>query len=108
MLRSAVFGGRPNRLRCGRWGEITSHSASVTSLEYRKPFRSYCGRVISVHMWCLADCWTQPLKHNSLKSLSSFRSASETRGFRFEGRRDLQGVRRKIVEASSLALADIK
>jgi hypothetical protein len=34
--------------------------------------RSYFGRVISVHMLCLADCSTQPLNHNMLKSLNSF------------------------------------
>src|SRR5260370_27920149 len=72
VLCSAVFGGRPNRLRGGRWGEITNPSASVTLLEYRNPFRSYWGRVASVHMLCLADCLTPPLKHNSPKSLHSF------------------------------------
>jgi hypothetical protein len=36
------------------------------------------------------------------------RGLAEIRGFRFEGRRDLRGVRRRIVEASNLALADIK
>ena len=46
--RRRVFGG-------GIEGAIRSHSASLKSLAWRRLARSYCGRVISVHMLCLAD-----------------------------------------------------
>ena len=39
---------------------------------YRRPARSYFGRVISVHMLCSMDCLTQSRWHNQLKSLNSF------------------------------------
>src|SRR3984893_8513177 len=70
--RQLVSRGRPNALRAGMEGSITAHSASVRSLAYRCPARSYFGRVISVHMLYLGDCSTQPLCYNHLKSLNSF------------------------------------
>src|ERR1700730_18388160 len=70
--RKLVSRGRPNALRAGMEGSITAHSASVRSLAYRCPARSYFGRVISVHMLYLGDCSTQPLCYNHLKSLNSF------------------------------------
>src|ERR1700730_18466797 len=70
--RKLVSRGRPNALRAGMEGSITAHSASVRSLAYRCPARSYFGRVISVHMLYLDDCSTQPLCYNHLKSLNSF------------------------------------
>src|SRR5258707_5046698 len=39
-------------------GAITAHLASVRSLAYRCPSRSYFRRVISVHILCLDDCFT--------------------------------------------------
>src|ERR1700730_16996783 len=70
--RKLVSRGRPNALRAGMEGSITAHSASVRSLAYRCPARSYFGRVISVHMLYLGDCSTQLLCYNHLKSLNSF------------------------------------
>src|SRR3984893_12407607 len=70
--RKLVSRGRPNALRAGMEGSITAHSASVRSLAYRCPARSYFGRVISVQMLYLGDCSTQPLCYNHLKSLNSF------------------------------------
>jgi hypothetical protein len=84
---SALRGGQPDDLIASGAGceGISLRGASMRrkigpnrpgirgiSVEYRNPFRSYCGRVVSVHMLCLADCWTQSLKHNYLKSLNSF------------------------------------
>src|SRR6202011_6221410 len=45
-------------LAAGICGSISAHSASVTSLAYRCPSRSYFRRVISVHILCLDDCFT--------------------------------------------------
>src|ERR1700737_1267666 len=70
--RKLVSRGPPNALRAGMEGSITAHSASVRSLAYRCPARSYFGRVISVHMLYLGDCSTHPLCYNHLKSLNSF------------------------------------
>src|SRR6266404_5902283 len=70
--RKLVSRGRPNALRAGIEGSITAHSASVRSLAYRCPARSYFERVISVHMLYLGDCAIQPLCYNQLRSLNSF------------------------------------
>src|SRR6266850_3290509 len=70
--RNSISRGRPKGLAAGICGSIRAHSASVTSLAYRCPSRSYFGRVISVHIVCLDDFLTQPSYHNRLKSLISF------------------------------------
>src|SRR3546814_12619386 len=44
-------------LRRGSNGAIWHHSSSVASLAYRRPLRSYLGRVISVHILCLLICF---------------------------------------------------
>src|SRR6266850_6115391 len=70
--RNSISRGRPKGLAAGICGSIRAHSASVTSLAYRCPSRSYFRRVVSVHILCLDDCLTQPSYHNRLKSLISF------------------------------------
>jgi hypothetical protein len=42
--------GRPVLLAAGRWGSITCHSSSVTSVWYRFVLRIRCLRVLGVHM----------------------------------------------------------
>src|SRR6266550_4695850 len=55
--RNSVSRGRPKGLVAGIWGSISAHSASVTSLAYPCPPRSYFRRVISVHILCLDNCF---------------------------------------------------
>src|SRR3546814_3567686 len=51
--RKSVVRGRPPDFAGGSNGAIWHHSSSVASLAYRRPLRSYLGRVISVHILCL-------------------------------------------------------
>src|SRR5262249_35204603 len=64
----------------GICGSISAHSASVRSLAYRCPSRSYFGRVISVHILCLDDCLSQTSCHSRLKSLNPFSVSLLDRG----------------------------
>src|SRR4029077_13701960 len=85
-MRVSVFGGRPKRLRCGNRGSIIAHSASLRSLEYPNPLRSYFERVILVHMLYLVDCLAQPSNHNTLKSRNSFSARHSAAAERAGGR----------------------
>src|SRR3546814_3745806 len=55
--RKSVVRGRPPDFAGGSNGAIWHHSSSVASLAYRRPLRSYLGRVISVHILCLLICF---------------------------------------------------
>ena len=69
--RSSISRGRPKGLAAGICGSISAHSASVTSLAYSCPSRSYFRRVISVHILCLDDCLLQPSCYDKKWYLSS-------------------------------------
>ena len=68
--RSSVVRDRPGSFRGRMCGSSDTHSASLKSLAQRSPSRSYCRRVISVHMLRLADWGIRLAIHNALKSLN--------------------------------------
>src|SRR5450830_884376 len=70
--------GRPVFFAAGRWGAITHHSLSVTSVWYRFVSRICCFRVVGVHMVSpgLVSA-TPPWNHADSSHSTSFETASE-------------------------------
>src|SRR5271157_5448993 len=72
IVRRDHFAGRPRPDLAGSWGSITAHSASVKSLEYRRPLRACFVRVVSVHMCHSVDASQHRLNHKPLISPNFF------------------------------------
>src|SRR6185295_16281555 len=66
--------GRPVLFAEGRWGMITSHSSSVTSVWYRLVSRICCFRVVGVHMATPRLVSATPWNHIRLQPLNPFRN----------------------------------
>src|ERR1035437_8933818 len=69
--------GRPVFFAAGRWGAITHHSLSVTSVWYRFVSRTCCIRVVGVHMGSRGLVSAPPWNHADASHSTSFETASE-------------------------------
>src|SRR5664279_6544685 len=69
--------GRPVLFAAGRWGSITHHSLSVTSVWYRFVSRICCIRVVGVHMGSPGLVSATPWNHADASHSTSFETASE-------------------------------
>src|SRR5665647_2133829 len=68
--------GRPVFFAAGRWGAITHHSLSVTSVWYRFVSRICCIRVVGVHMGSPGLVSATPWNHADASHSTSFETAS--------------------------------
>src|SRR5450631_810237 len=68
--------GRPVLFAAGRWGSITRHSLSVTSVWYRFVSRICCIRVVGVHMVSPGLLSATPWNHADPSHSTSFETAS--------------------------------
>src|SRR5674476_187929 len=66
--------GRPVFFAAGRWGAITHHSLSVTSVWYRFASRICCIRVVGVHMGSPGLVSATPLESRRCQPLNLFRN----------------------------------
>src|SRR5450830_523594 len=66
--------GRPVLFAAGRWGSITRHSLSVTSVWYRFVSRICCFRVVGVHMVSSGLVSATPLESRRFQPLNLFRN----------------------------------
>src|SRR5674476_239750 len=66
--------GRPVFFAAGRWGAITHHSLSVTSVWYRFASRVCCIRVVGVHMGSPGLVSATPLESRRCQPLNLFRN----------------------------------
>src|SRR5450830_2109697 len=69
--------GRPVFFAAGRWGAITHHSLSVTSVWYRFVSRICCIRVVGVHMGSPGLVSATPWNHADASHSTSFETASK-------------------------------
>src|SRR5450830_863098 len=69
--------GRPVFFAAGRWGAITHHSLSVTSVWYRFVSRICCIRVVGVHMVSPGLVSATPWNHADASHSTSFETASK-------------------------------
>src|ERR1019366_6813430 len=69
--------GRPVLFAAGRWGSITRHSLSVTSVWYRFVSRICCIRVVWVHMVSPGLDSATPWNHAHPSHSTAFETASE-------------------------------
>src|ERR1700693_6054173 len=69
--------GRPVLFAAGRWGSITRHSLSVTSVWYRFVSRICCFRVVGVHMVSPGLVSATPWNHADSSHSTSFETASQ-------------------------------
>src|SRR5450631_2289867 len=69
--------GRPVLFAAGRWGSITRHSLSVTSVWYRFVSRICCIRVVGVHMVSPGLVSATPWNHADPSHSTSFETASK-------------------------------
>src|SRR5471030_2592000 len=69
--------GRPVLFAAGKWGSITRHSLSVTSVWYRFVSRICCIRVVGVHMVSPGLVSANPWNHADPSHSTSFETASE-------------------------------
>src|SRR5471030_1259943 len=69
--------GRPVLFAAGRWGSITRHSLSVTSVWYRFVSRICCIRVVGVHMVSPGLVSATPWNHADPSHSTSFETASD-------------------------------
>src|SRR5450756_1796382 len=69
--------GRPVFFAAGRWGAITHHSLSVTSVWYRFVSRICCIRVVGVHMVSPGLVSATPWNHADDSHSTSFETASQ-------------------------------
>src|SRR5665647_3619924 len=75
--------GRPVFFAAGRWGAITHHSLSVTSVWYRFVSRICCIRVVGVHMGSPGLVSATPWNHADASHSTSFETASKKRAMLF-------------------------
>src|ERR1035437_3596137 len=66
--------GRPVFFAAGRWGAITHHSLSVTSVWYRFVSRICCIRVVGIHMVSPGLVSATPLESRRCQPLNLFRN----------------------------------
>src|SRR5450631_4803635 len=69
--------GRPVLFAAGKWGSITRHSLSVTSVWYRFVSRICCIRVVGVHMVSPGLVSATPWNHADPSHSTSFETASK-------------------------------
>src|ERR1039458_7317169 len=69
--------GRPVLFAAGRWGSITRHSLSVTSVWYRFVSRICCIRVVWVHMVSPGLVSATPWNHAHPSHSTAFETASK-------------------------------
>src|ERR1035438_523643 len=70
--------GRPVLFAAGRWGSITRHSLSVTSVWYRFVSRICCIRVVGVHMVSPGFVSATPWNYAHPSHSTAFETASNT------------------------------
>src|SRR5450759_4928621 len=69
--------GRPVPFAAGRWGSITRHSSSVTSVWYRLALRLCFLRVVGVHMATPGLVSEPPWNHVDTSHSTPFETASD-------------------------------
>src|SRR5471032_2458464 len=69
--------GRPVLFAAGKWGSITRHSLSVTSVWYRFVSRICCIRVVGVHMVSPGLVSATPWDHADPSHSTSFETTSK-------------------------------
>src|ERR1019366_3437898 len=75
--------GRPVFFAAGRWGAITHHSLSVTSVWYRFVSRICCIRVVGVHMVSPGLVSATPWNHADASHSTSFETASKAKSIAY-------------------------